>query len=483
MTSNATSVLKKTPRVLKQVAQGEDTATASFWMASHRLILHRALSDKHSRKLIFIALTCFVFWHVFVLCWLYTSTEDKVEPVLLARYSHFETCECTHPGSTDPGKNGFTCSDDRMNAFCPRGITCSASKGELWNYGNFPCGHRVTCECTHPGNIEKNDFECSDRKYDDRCDSRKACLTPIGHVWPVDIPPCGSKEDSKILSSEGAYDPLSLASACSRTIAIVDPANAHRCKSYEDARLMVPDCSRRDTIVPRVLHSIGKKGIPFTLSMVIAANPSYSVSRHDDSSAEIYIRENCGEEVSKAFSCLLSPSFRADLFRFCALYADGGVYLDEDIIPMKPLNELISECSRATVGHDFPASGQPAKQMKILSAAPKSELMKCAMDNIVNSVRRKAIPDSPLALTGPLNLQDCYDRVSEDVAITYIDTRNAVWPYSGMRAGTDILAYEFPDSPKHFCHNSNCHDKRDYANLYALGHVYQEACELHRSPS
>jgi len=212
--------------------------------------------------------------------------------------------------------------------------------------------------------------------------------------------------------------------------------------------------------------------------MVIAANPSFSVNRHDDISAESYIREHCGEKVADAFNCLLAPSFRADLFRFCVLFANGGIYLDEDIIPMKPLTELISECSSATVGHDFPANGEPAKQMKILSAAPGSELMKCAMNNIVDNVRRRENPDSPLALTGPLLLQGCYERAPEDVAITYIDTRNAVWPYSGMRAGTDILAYEFPDSPKHFCLGKNCHDKEDYANLYQNGQVYREECML-----
>ena len=278
--------------------------------------------------------------------------------------------------------------------------------------------------------------------------------------------------------SDGAYAALSLASACSRTVATVDPSNSHRCRIYEDARLVVPDCSRREIIVPRILHSIGKKGIPFHLSMVVAANPSYSINRHDDSSAEIYMSKFCGEDVSKAFSCLLAPSFRADLFRYCVLFATGGVYLDEDIVPMKPLNDLISECSSATVGHDFPADGKPAKQMKILAAAPGSELMKCAMDSIVDNVRRKDKPKSPLALTGPLLLQECYERNAADVAITYIDTRNAVWPYSGMRAGTDILAYEYPDSPKHFCYGMDCHDKNDYAVLYAAGSIYRAECEL-----
>jgi len=301
---------------------------------------------------------------------------------------------------------------------------------------------------------------------------------PIGHIWNIDSPPCGSRKVSDIMSRHGAYDPLSLDSACSRTIATVDPGNAHLCKSYEDAKLVVPDCSRRKTVVPRILHSIGKKGMPFTLSMVIAVNPSYSINRHDDDSAEIYMREHCGKHVSEAFSCLLAPSFRADLFRFCVLFATGGVYLDEDIIPMKPVNEIVSECSSATVGHDFPTNDHPAKQMKILAAAPGSELMKCAMDNIVDNVRRRGKPESPLALTGPLLLQGCYERTPQDVAITYIDTRNAVWPYSGMRAGSDLLAYEFPDSPKHFCLGKFCHDKSDYAALYAAGHIYREECEL-----
>lgn len=433
----------------------------------------RAISTKKNTRLLLIVLAFFVSLKVFV-----TPTPKPTLSPWLARYLHLETCECTHPGNADLGKNGFTCTDDILNAFCASGVPCLAPKGTVWKYVDLPCGHRVTCECTNPGSVHHNEFQCSDRKYDDRCAPGQACLTPIGHVWQVDVPPCGSKQRSQAMLSDGAYDALSLASACSRTVVTVDPSNAHRCRMYEDASLIVPDCSRREIIVPRILHSIGKKGIPFQLSMVVTANPSYSINRHDDSSAEIYIRKYCGEEVSNAFSCLLAPSFRADLFRYCVLFATGGVYLDEDIVPMKPLNELISECSSATVGHDFPADGKPAKQMKILSAAPGSDLMKCALDNIVDNVRRKENPESPLALTGPLLLQDCYERNSADVAITYIDTRNAVWPYSGMRAGTDILAYEFPDSPKHFCHGLGCHDKNDYAELYAAGRIYQAECKL-----
>ena len=166
----------------------------------------------------------------------------------------------------------------------------------------------------------------------------------------------------------------------------------------------------------------------------------------------------------------------ADLFRFCALYAEGGVYLDKDILPLRPLEEIVSMCSVASIGHDFPHEGLPGKQMKILASAPKAPIMKCAIDKIVNNVRQRAYPASDLALTGPLLLQDCYVENAADVAITYIDTRDSMWPYTGMRAGIEILAYEYP-SLKHFCPSRECHTD-DYATLFAERMVYSNQCKL-----
>ena len=173
--------------------------------------------------------------------------------------------------------------------------------------------------------------------------------------------------------------------------------------------------------------------------MIVASNPSYVVNRHSDLTAAVFIENSCGLDARHAYDCLLAPAFRADLFRFCALYAEGGVYMDEDIVPLHRIDDIVSECSSATIGHDFPAGHQPAKQMKILASAPKSPLMHCALHSIIQNVRFRAHPPSPLELTGPLLLQKCYVNHSFDVAITYLDTRGAVWPYTGMRAGSTIL--------------------------------------------
>ena len=97
------------------------------------------------------------------------------------------------------------------------------------------------------------------------------------------------------------------------------------------------------------------------------SNPSYARNHHTDESAYEYIRSKCSQDVADAYKCMTAPAFRGDIFRFCALWAEGGVYLDEDIMPIVPLEELYSPCSVATVGHDFPLAGVPGKQVRVFA--------------------------------------------------------------------------------------------------------------------
>ena len=337
------------------------------------------------------------------------------------------------------------------------------------------------CECSFPGSLQggENTFTCTDPAYDGACEINEVCLARIGHAWRAgEKPACGSPNDADILRKYGAYEPIDTKSACARTISGVDTKNAHLCSVYEELELSTPDCSGKKTIVPKILHSVGSSTPHFSFSLSSAANQDFVINRHDDKTAIQYIFKKCGSHVAEAYACLTPTSYRADLFRFCALYADGGVYLDEDIVPLHPLTRIVSMCSVATIGHDFPANNHPAKQMKILSAAPDSPIMKCAMDSIVQNVKGRAYPDSPLELTGPLMLQKCYEKHSADVAITYIDTRSALWPYSGMRAGDMILAYEYPISPKHFCKGKECEGVNDYERIYKARKVYSAECRL-----
>lgn len=80
-------------------------------------------------------------------------------------------------------------------------------------------------------------------------------------------------------------------------------------------------------------------------------------------------------------------------------------------------------------------------------------------------------------ITGPSMLHQCYEKHSDDVAITYHDTRGARWPYTGMRAGKILLAFEMPGS-KNLMSEREEHNDSDYAYLFEQKKVYSESCLL-----
>ena len=145
------------------------------------------------------------------------------------------------------------------------------------------------------------------------------------------------------------------------------------CHHYNELPLIKPTCDGKEEIVPRIYHSVNGAGDfsngtsttrphhhQFATSL---SNPSYERNHHTDESAYEYIKNMCWQEVADAYKCMTAPAYRGDIFRFCALWAEGGVYLDEDIVPIVPLEDLYSPCSVATVGHDFPLGGVAAKQV------------------------------------------------------------------------------------------------------------------------
>jgi hypothetical protein len=236
-----------------------------------------------------------------------------------------------------------------------------------------------------------------------------------------------------------------------------DPGERKVCAEYLALPYIKPDCSDQEDIVPKIYYSVGRDATEGYQQLATSAmNPEFVRHHFADLEAMDFVREKCGSDAAEAYACLVAPAFRADLFRFCALYADGGVYLDVDIFPLVPLEELYSPCSIATVGYDYPQDGvRPGKQMKILAAAPGAPIFKCALAQIIEHVRERFYPDFQLELTGPAMLHRCYEQHPEGVAVTYHDTRNAVWPFTGMRQGQKILAYEVPIGAKHFGDSEN----------------------------
>ena len=265
-------------------------------------------------------------------------------------------------------------------------------------------------------------------------------------------------------------DDTMIRGSCHRVVGF--GGNALDCYRYETSALSSTHCANRSVRVPLVYHAVGRENDPpFSVRSNAAANPEFRLHYLNDTGASHFVRR-CGQAVYEAYRCFRAPAFRADIFRFCALYHQGGIYLDTDLFLLDKMSSVYSACSNVSMGYDFPWGGKTGKQMKILAAAPRMPLFKCMLERIVQNVRHR-LSTSPLSITGPALLHECYTEHPNDVALTYIDTRGANWPYSGMRSGTHILAYEKPGRAAFGVDNP-----LSYESLQRKNQLYLSSCTI-----
>ena len=71
-------------------------------------------------------------------------------------------------------------------------------------------------------------------------------------------------------------------------------------------------------------------------------NPDYEIKLYNDKMCEDFLREEFSELHSDIFKYIKDGPIKADFWRVCVLYKDGGVYSDIDIEPLIPLSKFIN---------------------------------------------------------------------------------------------------------------------------------------------
>ena len=107
------------------------------------------------------------------------------------------------------------------------------------------------------------------------------------------------------------------------------------CQQFITLPLNRLNCSTRVEVVPRIVHTISSTTIPPThVQHAVNMEKGFVYQHMSDSQAGKFIQEHCSQKIAAAYKCIKPPAFRADLYRFCALYAVGGLYLDADLAPL-----------------------------------------------------------------------------------------------------------------------------------------------------
>jgi len=110
-----------------------------------------------------------------------------------------------------------------------------------------------------------------------------------------------------------------------------------------------------------------------------------------------FIRTNFDNKVLNAYDRLIPLAYKADLWRYCALYIHGGIYLDVKYVPIngfKLANLLTKE-------HWVLDLNNNGIYNALLVCKPGNEILLKAIHDIVTNVENKFYGSTCLEPTGP----------------------------------------------------------------------------------
>ena len=75
----------------------------------------------------------------------------------------------------------------------------------------------------------------------------------------------------------------------------------------------------------------------------IELNPEYEYKFFDNNDSRLFIKNNFDEYILIAYDLVIPGAFKADFFRYCFLYINGGCYFDCKSILRIPLRNIINQ--------------------------------------------------------------------------------------------------------------------------------------------
>ena len=173
--------------------------------------------------------------------------------------------------------------------------------------------------------------------------------------------------------------------------------------------------------IPSVLYKTGPHDEPpleikNLFEKIKKDNPEYTIKYFNDTQSRNFIKKNFDKKVLNAYDKLIPGAFKADLFRYCVLYQNGGVYGDLSQTYLVPLNKLVDRhhdnlvLVRDRFLSSFPFVAKHGVQISFMAAIPKLKIFMNTINQIVENVKNNYYGTNPLTITGPLLFRNILDK-------------------------------------------------------------------------
>ena len=131
------------------------------------------------------------------------------------------------------------------------------------------------------------------------------------------------------------------------------------------------------------------------------SHPRFEHYLYDDNDCREFIKNNFDKDVLIAYDKLIPGAYKADLWRYCVLYINGGIYMD---IKLKCINGFklieLTENNHLVKDRIYPLSIYNA----LMVSQKGNQLLWKAIYRIVINTNKKFYGSSPLEPTGPTML-------------------------------------------------------------------------------
>lgn len=138
-------------------------------------------------------------------------------------------------------------------------------------------------------------------------------------------------------------------------------------------------------------------GMQSCVEKIKKLNPEFKYNFYDDNACRNYIKRNFDENIFQAYENIIPAAYKADLWRYCILYKEGGIYLD---IKYEPYNgfKFINLTDKERWALDWDRIGV---YNAILISIPKNPILLKAINQIVSNVKENFYGNGCLEPTGP----------------------------------------------------------------------------------
>lgn len=153
-----------------------------------------------------------------------------------------------------------------------------------------------------------------------------------------------------------------------------------------------------------------------SISTLLINSPEFPYQFFDDAGVQSFVRENYTEIVNDAINNLVPGAYISDVFRYCYLYLNGGVYMDCKKVVFQPVADYINNFTNANskITDIFIKDRIKNYSYNAIMVCDKlSKVMKIALVYSVYKIVNNSYDKDPLCITGPGCLGDAIDYMYE----------------------------------------------------------------------